>query len=102
LDRVAAACRAIGRDPGTVLRSAALTTYVGKDDAQVRGRVDAMGQDLDRLRTSGLAGTPAEVVDRIGQWQEATRVQRIYLQLLDLRDLEQIELIAAEVVPQLS
>lgn len=101
-DRVVAACERIGRDPATVLRSAALTTYVGKDEAQLRGRVDTMGQDLDRLRETGLAGTPAEVVDRIGQWREATGVERIYLQLLDLTDLEHIELIAAEVVPQLS
>lgn len=101
-DRVAEACRAIGRDPATVLRSAALTTFVGRDDAEVRRRVETMGQDPERLRQTGLAGTPGEVVERIGQWREATGVERVYLQLLDLSDLAHIELIAAEVVPQLS
>lgn len=100
-ERVERACEAIGRDPGTVLRSAALTTYVGKDEAQLRSRVEKMGQDVERLRQTGLAGTPSEVVDRIGKWREATGVERIYLQLLDLTDLEHIDLIAAEVVPQL-
>ena len=52
------------------------------------------------LRASGLAGTPAEVVDKIGQLADLG-VSRIYLQVLDLTDLEQLELIAAEVLPQL-
>jgi hypothetical protein len=55
----------------------------------------------DDLRENGLAGTVGEVVDRLGQWRVRTGITRIYLQLLDLTDLDQIELIAAEVAPQL-
>jgi hypothetical protein len=53
------------------------------------------------MKVNGLSGTVAEVVDRLGQWREKTGITRIYLQLLDLADLDQVELIAAEVAPQL-
>ena len=55
----------------------------------------------DDLRENGLGGTVGEVVDRLGQWRDRTGITRVYLQLLDLADLDQIELIAAEVAPQL-
>ncbi|MGE0300415.1 LLM class F420-dependent oxidoreductase [Pseudonocardia sp.] len=99
--RVDAACREIGRDPGELVRSAALTIAVGRDDAEVARRAKAIGQDAADLRAHGLAGTVAEVVDRLGRWREATGITRIYLQLLDMSDLDQVELVAAEVAPQL-
>ncbi|MGD9531306.1 MAG: LLM class F420-dependent oxidoreductase, partial [Pseudonocardia sp.] len=85
--RVDAACREIGRDPGELVRSAALTIAVGRDDAEVARRAKAIGQDAADLRAHGLAGTVAEVVDRLGRWREATGITRIYLQLLDMSDL---------------
>jgi alkanesulfonate monooxygenase SsuD/methylene tetrahydromethanopterin reductase-like flavin-dependent oxidoreductase (luciferase family) len=99
--RVEAAAEAIGRDPKEILRSVALVVGVGRDDAEVERRATAIGRDVDGLRESGLAGSPAEVVDRIGQWRENTGITRVYLQLLDMSDLDQIDLIAAEVAPQL-
>ncbi|MFG1646748.1 LLM class F420-dependent oxidoreductase [Amycolatopsis sp. NPDC049252] len=99
--RVEAAAREIGRDPKEILRSVALVVGVGRDDAEVERRASAIGRDVEGLRESGLAGTPAEVVDRIGQWRERTGITRVYLQLLDLSDLDQIDLIASEVAPQL-
>ncbi|MDT8914420.1 LLM class F420-dependent oxidoreductase [Amycolatopsis sp. PS_44_ISF1] len=99
--RVDAAAEAIGRDPKSILRSVALTAVVGRDDAEVARRAEAIGRDLGQLRADGLAGTPAEVVDRIGQWREKTGVTRLYLQILDLADLGHIEYIAAEVAAQL-
>jgi alkanesulfonate monooxygenase len=100
-DRVADACAAIGRDAATLRRSVAKTVCVGKDDAQVAARAAALGQSVDALRANGFAGTPAEVVDTIGIWRERTGITAAYLQLLDLSDLDQIELVAAEVAPQL-
>jgi alkanesulfonate monooxygenase len=41
------------------------------------------------------------VVDRLGAFAEAG-AQRIYLQVLDLADLDHLRLIAAEVVPALA
>jgi F420-dependent oxidoreductase-like protein len=100
-ERVAAACREIGRDPAELVLSAAHTIAVGRDDAEVTNRCVTIGRKVDELRTDGLAGTVAEIVDRLGQWREKTGITRIYLQLLDLADIDQIDLIASEVVPQL-
>ena len=61
-----------------------------------------LGREAADLRANGLAGTVAEVVDRIGQWREKTGVTRLYLQLMDMADLDQIELVGAEVAPQLA
>ncbi|MEU4674128.1 LLM class F420-dependent oxidoreductase [Amycolatopsis sp. NPDC023774] len=100
-ERVAAAAEAVGRDPKEILRSVALTVAIGRDDAEVARRAGAIGRDLGELRESGLAGTAAEVVDRIGQWREKTGITRLYLQVLDLQDLDHLEFIASDVAPQL-
>ncbi|QYC43624.1 F420-dependent glucose-6-phosphate dehydrogenase [Nonomuraea coxensis DSM 45129] len=96
-DRVRRACEEAGR--GIVL-SAAQTTVVGADRAEVERRAAAIGEDPDKLRESGVCGTPAEVVERIGRFAELG-AERFYLQILDLGDLEHLELIAAEVLPRL-
>ena len=48
-----------------------------------------------------LAGSPAEVVDKIGRYAEIGS-QRVYLQVLDLSDLDHLELISSQVQSQLS
>jgi alkanesulfonate monooxygenase len=100
-DRVAAACTEIGRDPAEIRRSAALVVAVARDSGELARRAEVIGRKVEDLRATGIAGSPAEAVDRLGTWRERTGIQRIYLQLLDLTDLDQIELIAAEVMPQL-
>ncbi len=95
--RVRQACAEIGRDPAELRLSVAQTVCVGRDDAEVARRALAIGRDVDDLRANGLAGTPAEVVDRIGEWRERTGISRLHLQLLDLADLDHIELIAEQV-----
>lgn len=100
-ERVAAACADIGRDPQELIRSVALTVCVGRDDAEVARRAEAIDREPDELRRTGLAGTPAEVVERIEQWRKGTGVSRIYLQVLDLADLDHIELVAEEILGNL-
>ncbi|MEU4739609.1 LLM class F420-dependent oxidoreductase [Actinosynnema sp. NPDC023658] len=101
LARVDAACEAIGRDPADITRSAAFVVCVGRDDAEVARRAGAIGREVDELRRNGLAGTPDEVVDKLGAWRERTGISRAYLQVLDLADLDHVEFIAASVAPQL-
>ncbi|ONI87401.1 LLM class F420-dependent oxidoreductase [Saccharothrix sp. ALI-22-I] len=101
LARVDAACTAIGRDPAEISRSVALVVCVGRDDAEVARRAAAIGREVDELRQSGLTGTPAEVVDKLGTWREKTGISRVYLQVLDLADLDHVELVASSVAPQL-
>jgi F420-dependent oxidoreductase-like protein len=97
--RVRDACTAAGRDPESMTYTVAHTVCCGKDDAELRRRAAAIGRDVAALREDGIAGTPSEVVDKIGQYAEAG-ASTVYLQVLDLADLDQLELIAAEVLPQ--
>lgn len=101
-ERVAAACGQVGRQPDSLIRSAALVAAVGRDEAQFRERAAAIGREPEELREHGFAGTPGEVVDRIGTWVEQAGIERAYLQVLDLSDdvVDHLELIAAEVMPQ--
>jgi F420-dependent oxidoreductase-like protein len=94
------ACEAAGRDAGSIVLSSALVLCVGKDDAEVARRAAAIGRDADELRRNGVAGTPAEAVDTLGRYAEAGAT-RVYLQVLDLADLDHLDLVAAEVAPRL-
>ncbi|GAA3081658.1 LLM class F420-dependent oxidoreductase [Streptosporangium carneum] len=96
-DRIRKACEDEGRDR-PITFSVAQTVAVGADDAQIARRAQAAEQDLEALRASGLAGTPAEVVDKIAKFAELG-ADRVYLQVMDLSDLDHLELIAAEVLP---
>jgi 2-methylisocitrate lyase-like PEP mutase family enzyme len=70
------------------------------DEAGFRRRAAAIGRDPAELRSTAVGGTVAEVVDRLGAFT-AAGAERVYAQLLDLDDLDQLELLAAEVAPQL-
>ncbi len=98
--RVRDACLVARRDPDAMVWSNALTLCCGATDAEVARRATAIGHDLDQLRAEGLAGTPDEIVQRIGEYAELGS-QRIYLQTLDLADLDHLELVAGRVLPQL-
>ena len=97
--RVRAACDEVGRDPGTLRWSNALVVCVGSDEAEFRRRAEAIGREPDELRENGVAGTPAEAVETIGRYA-AEGAERVYLQVLDLHDLEHLHLIADEVMPK--
>ncbi|EDY56017.1 MULTISPECIES: LLM class F420-dependent oxidoreductase [Streptomyces] len=99
--RVRAAAQEAGRAADAITFSNALVVCVGKDDQEVARRAAAIGREVEELKTNGLAGTPAEVVDRIGRYA-AVGSRRIYLQILDLDDLDHLELISAQVQSQLS
>jgi F420-dependent oxidoreductase-like protein len=94
------ACEEAGRDPSSLVYSSALVLCVGKDEAEIARRAAAIGREVDDLRGHGVAGTPAEAVDILGRYMEAG-AERFYLQILDLSDLDHLDLVAAEVAPQL-
>jgi F420-dependent oxidoreductase-like protein len=100
-ERVAAAVADAGRPADSLTYSAAFVLCAGHDDAEVNRRAEAIGRDVDELRdNSPVVGTPAEIVDKLAPFIEAG-VQRIYLQMLDMSDLDHLSVFAAEVVPQL-
>ena len=96
-----AACEAIGRDPATLRSSVALATIIGESPADVNRRVSATNQDPERLKSAGLYGTPAEIAARLAE-DAALGISRVYLQLLDITDLEQVALIGGELAPMVS
>ncbi|MFD8290532.1 LLM class F420-dependent oxidoreductase [Streptomyces lavendulae] len=98
--RVREAAEQAGRKADDLVYSNALVVCVGKDDAEVARRAAAIGREVDELKANGLAGSPAEVVDKIGAYA-AIGSSRVYLQLLDLDDLDHLELISARVLAQL-
>ncbi|WP_067482582.1 LLM class F420-dependent oxidoreductase [Actinomadura hibisca] len=97
--RVRAACEAQDRTR-PMAYSAAQVVCCGRDEAEIKRRADAIGRDVAELRENGLAGTPAELVDKIGKFAELG-ADCLYLQVLDLHDLGHLELLAAEVQSKL-
>jgi F420-dependent oxidoreductase-like protein len=99
-DVVADACRAIDRDPDTLIYSAALVLCCGEDATEVERRAAAIGREPEELRTNGAAGTPDEVAATLARWRDAG-ARRIYLQVLDLDDLDHLDLVVDQVLPRL-
>lgn len=100
-DRVRRACEEIGRDPDSLVQSLALTTVVGTHDAEFARRAAAIGSTPERLRERGIAGTPGQVVETLRGFAEQG-ITRVYLQCLDMDDLEHLDLIAEEVMPHVA
>ena len=98
--RIREACLSIGRDADDLVFSQALTVCCGRADAEVRRRADAIGYAVSDLTDDGLVGTPDQIVARIGEYA-ALGSTRIYLQVLDLDDLDHLELLAGSVMSQL-
>ncbi|MFI5931181.1 TIGR03560 family F420-dependent LLM class oxidoreductase [Actinoplanes sp. NPDC051494] len=98
--RVRDASTAIGRETPPAF-SAAAVLCVGRDDAEVARRAAAIGREVGEMRDNGgIVGTPDQVVEIIGRYAEAGAT-RLYLQALDLSDLNHVELVATAVAPQL-
>lgn len=95
------ACQVQSRDPGLLRLSAAFTVCCGQDRAEAIRRARDVGQDPERLGVIGAVGTPAQVRDRIEAYARLG-CERIYLQLLDLCDLDHLELLGSEVLPAFS
>jgi alkanesulfonate monooxygenase SsuD/methylene tetrahydromethanopterin reductase-like flavin-dependent oxidoreductase (luciferase family) len=97
--RVREACAAVGRDPSALAYTAAQVVCCGKDEITLNRRAAAIGREPDELRANGLGGSPAEIVDKLASYAEAG-AQTMYLQVLDLGDLDHLADIAAQVLPQ--
>ena len=67
---------------------------LGADEAEFGRRAEAIGRRPDDLRGNGIAGTPDEFTDAVQRWYDAG-ASRLYLQVLDLADLDHLDAIAA-------
>ncbi|MFE3999320.1 LLM class F420-dependent oxidoreductase [Nocardioides sp. YIM B13467] len=87
---------AAGRDD-SMIYSAAQVLCVGRDEDEIASRARAIGREPAELRENGLAGTPDEVVAKIKRFEDVGAT-RLYLQVLDLSDLDHLALVADEVM----
>ena len=92
--RVREACAAAGRPESSMVYSIAHPVCCGRTPAELAQRAAAIGRDLDELRANGLAGSPAEIADKLGTFGQIG-TQTAYLQVLDLHDLDHLELLAS-------
>ncbi|NJP33164.1 LLM class F420-dependent oxidoreductase [Micromonospora thermarum] len=101
--RVREACEWAGRAesgrPPLVL-SAGIVVAIGRTDADARHRAAPLHVPSALPPEDPVVGSPAQLVDRIGEFA-AIGAGRVHLRLIDLADLDHLELIAAEVLPQL-
>ncbi|PTT23017.1 LLM class F420-dependent oxidoreductase [Microbacterium sp. HMWF026] len=98
---VRAACEAEGRDPATLKLSVALPTIVGCDDAEIDRRAAAIGRTRAQFDDgANIIGTPAQVAEKVERLR-ALGAERVYFQLMDLRDVEHADLVGTEVLPLL-
>ncbi|MFI6505403.1 LLM class F420-dependent oxidoreductase [Nonomuraea typhae] len=91
--RVARACAAAGREPVSMVYSAAQVVCCGRGDAELARRAAVIGRTPDELREHGLAGSPAEIAEKIAEYA-AAGASTMYLQVLDLTDLDHLELLS--------
>jgi F420-dependent oxidoreductase-like protein len=103
-----AACDAIGRDPATLPLSimTSFATGASREEAAARAarllerRGQPAGEDpLAALAEGSLAGTPGQVLQRLAQFA-AVGVTRVMLQHLLHDDLEVLDVIGSEIIPE--
>lgn len=96
---VRATCERQDRDPASLTMSVALVVCCAEDEAELARRAARIGREVDELRANGVAGTPQECVDKLADYADIG-AERVYLQFLDLDDLDQIELLSSAVLPE--
>lgn len=99
-ERVRAACRDADRDPDELVYSAAQVVCVGPDEDAIARRAAAIRREPEELRANGVAGTAEEAIARL-RALHGIGARRVYLQVLDLSDLDHLRFIAEEIAPNL-
>jgi alkanesulfonate monooxygenase SsuD/methylene tetrahydromethanopterin reductase-like flavin-dependent oxidoreductase (luciferase family) len=102
-----AACQAIGRDPGTLTRSAMVGVLIGRTEAEMSVRVaaaiEAFGSDADDVAwleertTRWITGTPDAARAAVRRY-EAAGAERIVLQDFLPWDLDMIDLMGEALI----
>jgi alkanesulfonate monooxygenase SsuD/methylene tetrahydromethanopterin reductase-like flavin-dependent oxidoreductase (luciferase family) len=78
----------------------AQATVCGSNANEVERRTKKIGREVVELSANGLCGTPDQIIAKIGDWKTAG-AETIYMQILDLDDLDHLDLIGKEVLPHI-
>jgi alkanesulfonate monooxygenase SsuD/methylene tetrahydromethanopterin reductase-like flavin-dependent oxidoreductase (luciferase family) len=90
-------CADEGRDPATLPLSMMTQCVLGRDRAEVDGRLRELGRDPWKPDAS-LVGTVDEVAERLREY-EAAGIRRVMCQHLLHRDLDMVHLLGRELAP---
>lgn len=97
-DLVRRAAEAVGRDPESIIYSAAQVVCIAATEAELDTRAAAIGREVDELRKNGVAGTIEEATARLAEFADKG-ASRVYLQFLDLSDVDQLRFIGETLIP---
>ncbi len=87
-----------GRKPQDVRRSVANTTIFGRDEQELKRKMEERSYSDESIEEFGMiVGTGQQIADRIEEYEEAG-AQRVMLQWLDLDDQEGLEALAKAVL----
>ncbi len=105
-------CFEVGRNPADLRHSQMVGFVIGRDEHGVRDHLASIAEKLPRLASQDseaaldglrergwLIGTPGEVVEELGRREEAG-LSRIMLQHNAMERFDTLELLAADVLPQ--
>lgn len=90
-------CEAVGRNYDEIERTSTTGFYLAKDEASLKAKTEKLGA-VDPARVNLM--TPAQAVDLAGRYGEAG-VQLLITRIHN-NDMETMELLASEVIPQLN
>ncbi len=96
VERVRTACEKIGRDPASLAFSVLATTFCGSTQAELDRRGKVAPNDFAGAE---LCGTPEEICAGLRRYAELGAA-RVYLRVMDIRDIDQIALLGTEVLPE--
>ncbi|MGN9802325.1 LLM class F420-dependent oxidoreductase [Micromonospora sp. L32] len=103
-ERVREACDRTGRAESgraPLVLSAGVVVAIGRTDAEARRRAAPLHVKSALPPEDPVVGSPAQLIDRLGEFA-AIGATRVHLRLIELDDLDHLELIAGEVLPQLN
>lgn len=90
----------LGRAKTEVRRSLMTRVLFGKDEVALKTKLEAVGRSREELQQVGvIAGNATQVVEHLGRAAEAG-AQRIMLQWIEMDDMDGLEALAKEVLPQ--
>ncbi|GAA0795534.1 LLM class F420-dependent oxidoreductase [Spirilliplanes yamanashiensis] len=99
-DRVRGMCERIGRQRPLTL-SAGIVVAIGRTDAEAARRAAPLHVKSALPPEDPVVGSPAQLVQRIGELA-AVGATRVHLRIIEMDDLDHLDLVAGEVLPQIA
>jgi F420-dependent oxidoreductase-like protein len=91
-------CEAVGRDYDTIRRTSSVNCYIGETEAEAVAKLsEDMRSNLEQARQQALIGTPAQIRERLADYEEAG-VQELIVYFADATRLDPLRLFSQECI----